>query len=171
MWLALPLAGCLNFRKVDDAKAPGDLLGTYEVQGKLEDSTCGQGALGADDTWGFEVKLSRFENDLYWLNGRETIVGDIGKDGRTFSFQSAVEATIAEPGRGKPGCAVHRTDDASGRLSDTGADVESFEGTLGYTYQAVSGSDCSDWVGTTGAVSVLPCKITYSILGERSAEP
>ena len=168
--LALPLASCLNFRKVDDAKAPGDMLGVFQVQGELKDSSCGEGALGATATWAFEVKLSRLENDLYWLNGRETIVGDIASDGRSFSIKSAVEVTVSEPGRGKKGCKVLRTDDAEGRLSDSGSDVESFDGTLGYRYAVVSGSDCSDWVGTEGAVTILPCSMSYGIRGERSAE-
>jgi hypothetical protein len=164
------LSGCLNFRKVDDAKAPGDMLGVFQVQGDLKESSCGAGALGATDSWAFEVKLSRFENDLYWLNGQETIVGDIASDGRSFSIKSDVQVKVSDPGRGKPGCQVLRTDDAEGRLSDSGTDVESFKGTLGYAYAAVSGSDCSDWIGSPGAVTVLPCTITYSILGERSAE-
>jgi len=168
--LAASLAGCLNFRKVDDAKAPGDMLGVFQVQGELKDSSCGEGALGATNAWTFEVKLSRFENDLYWLNGRETIVGDIASDGRTFSIKSEVEVTVSEPGRGKKGCKVLRTDDAEGLLSDSGSDVESFDGTLGYGYAIVSGSDCSDWVGTPGAVTLLPCTMRYDILGERSAE-
>jgi hypothetical protein len=98
--LALGLGSCLNFRKVDDAKAPGDLLGVYEVEGELTESTCGEGALGASDSWSFEVKLSRMENDIYWLNGKETIVGDIANDGRSFSIVSKVLVTVSEPGRG-----------------------------------------------------------------------
>jgi hypothetical protein len=168
--VCLALGGCLNFRKVDDAKAPGDMLGVFQVQGELKDSSCGDGALGAPKSWSFEVKLSRFENDLYWLNGRETIVGDIASDGRTFSIESAVEVTVSEPGRGKPGCKVHRTDDAEGKLSDAGSDVKSFDGTLAYTYVAVADTDCSDWIGTEGAVTALPCSIRYAIQGDRSAE-
>jgi len=124
----VPLAGCLNFRKVDDAKAPGDMLGVYQVDGELSESSCGSGALGATDSWSFEVKLSRFENDLYWLNGKETIVGDIASDGRSFSITSKVEVQITEAGRGAAGCRVVRQDQAKGRLSDSGSDVESFDG-------------------------------------------
>jgi hypothetical protein len=168
--LLLCLGSCLNFRKVDDAKAPGDLLGVYAVEGKLAESTCGEGALGAGDSWSFQVKLSRFENSLYWLNGKETIVGDIASDGRTFSILSSVEVTVSDAGRGRSGCKVLRRDAARGKLSDDGAEVESFDGTLGFSYEAVTGSDCSDWIGTEGAVSSLPCELSYEIQAERSAE-
>jgi hypothetical protein len=168
--LALCLGSCLNFRKVDDAKAPGDLLGVYQVKGELAESTCGKGALGSADSWSFEVKLSRMENDIYWLNGKETIVGDIASDGRSFSIVSQVQVTVAEAGRGKSGCKVLRQDTAKGKLSDDGAEVESFDGTLAFSYQAMAGSDCSEWVGSVGAVANLPCELSYDIEAERSAE-
>src|SRR6186713_2713290 len=78
---SLSLGGCLNFGKVDDAKIPGELLGTYGVEGALVESDCGEGALGSTDDWKFDVKLSRFHDDLYWINGREVIPGGIAADG------------------------------------------------------------------------------------------
>lgn len=167
---ALSLGGCLNFRKVDDAKAPGDLLGVYQVEGQLSDSSCGEGALGAADSWSFEVKLSRFENDIYWLNGKETIVGDIASDGQSFTIVSSVEVEVTPPGRGAKGCRVVRKDTAKGRLSDAGSDVESFDGSLSFRYEVKVGSDCGDWIGSAGAVSTLPCGMTYELAAERSAD-
>ena len=163
----LVLLGCLDFGKVDDAKAPGDMLGTYQVSGKLGSSTCGDGALGAGQTWNFQVKLTRFANNIYWLNGQETLSGDIANDRRTFSIESRVEVPISAAGRGRPGCSVMRNDDAEGKLSDTGTDVESFEGSLTFRYEATSGSDCSDWIGSQGAVDSLPCSIRYDLDAER----
>jgi len=168
VFLGLTLAGCLNFRKVDDAKAPGDMLGMYDVSGKLASSTCGEGALGAGKTWNFQVKLTRFENDIYWLNGQETLVGDIANDGRSFSIQSGVQVPVSQPGRGQAGCLVNRRDDAEGKLSDSGTEVESFEGSLEFSYEAAKGSDCLDWIGTEGAVDVLPCSLSYDLDGRRS---
>jgi len=168
--LGLTLAGCLNFRKVDDAKAPGDMLGMYAVQGKLASSTCGEGALGAGNTWNFHVKLTRFENDIYWLNGQETLVGDIASDGRTFSIESGVQVTVSQPGRGQSGCVINRRDDAEGKLSDSGTEGASFEGSLEFSYEAAKGSDCLDWIGTEGAVDVLPCSLTYNLDGQRSGD-
>ena len=168
--LGVGLAACLNFRKQADGKAPGDMLGTYHVAGKLDTSTstCGDGALGSSPTWKFDVKLTRFDNDIYWLNGQETIPGDIASDGRTFSILSEVEVQVSPAGPGKPGCAVMRHDDAEGKLSASGTDVESFGGTLTFRYEVIEGSDCSAWIGTDGAVDTLPCEISYKIDGERS---
>jgi len=166
----LALWGCLDFGKVDDAKAPGDLLGTYQVTGKLGSSTCGEGALGAGQIWNFQVKLTRFANNIYWLNGQETLSGDIANDQRTFSIESGVQVTVSPAGRGRPGCSVLRHDDAEGKLSDTGTDVESFEGSLTFSYAATFGSDCSDWVGSEGAVDSLPCSVRYDLDGQRMDE-
>ena len=170
--LGVGLAACLNFRKQADGKAPGDMLGTYHVDGTLDASasTCGDGALGSTPDWKFDVKLTRFDSNIYWLNGQETLPGDIENDGRTFSIVSDEQTTVSPPGRGQPGCTVARHDDAEGKLSDSGTDVKSFDGTLSFNYAVVEGFDCSAWIGTAGAVETLPCAISYKLDGERAAD-
>ncbi|HEY3497387.1 MAG TPA: hypothetical protein VGK73_21975 [Polyangiaceae bacterium] len=163
--------GCLDYGKVDDAKAPGDLLGMYAVSGELDESSCGEGALGAGKTWAFDVKLTRYQRDLYWLNGREAIVGSIAQDGRSFTFESGIEVEVSKAERGRAACRVARDDAAVGVLSDSGTDVESFEGKLEFTYRELADSDCSNWIGTPGAVSKLPCSISYRMAAERQDEP
>jgi hypothetical protein len=138
------------------------------VEGTLASSTCGEGALGAGDTWNFQVKLTRFENDIYWLNGQETLVGDIRSDGRSFTIQSGVQVKVSEPGRGRAGCVVNRLDNAKGKLSDSGKDVQSFEGSLAFHYDTADGSDCSDWIGSDGAPDLLPCAVTYDLEATRT---
>ncbi len=167
--LALGASGCLNWGKVDDAKVPGDLLGTYDVSAKLERSTCGDGILGASDAWRFQVKLSRFENDLYWLNGREAIVGSIERDGRSFSFESGVQVPIPPEAGGDPDCTVRRDDHASGKLSNEGVNVESFEGSLTFSYRALDAASCESWLLTPDAPARLPCDIEYQMSAERSS--
>jgi hypothetical protein len=159
--------GCLDFGKVDDAKAPGDLLGIYAVQGELEDSSCGEGALGAADDWAFDVKLTRYHDDLYWLNGREAIVGSIAADGRSFSFETRIEVEVAPAERGRKACRVARDDSAQGRLSSSGTDVETFDGTLDFGYRELEDADCSTFVGAPGGVAKLPCSMSYSMQAER----
>ena len=161
--LAPVLTGCLEFGKVDDAKAPGDLLGTYDVAAELDQSTCGEGALGSSDDWRFQVKLSRFAHDLYWLNGREAIVGSIGKDGRSFSFETRVEVDIPVEEGGDPECRIERSDTATGKLSDDDTSVEGFEGSLSFTYRAKDALGCEPWLLTPGAPARLPCTITYEM--------
>jgi hypothetical protein len=162
-------AGCLEFGKVSDAKQPGDALGTFDVTAKLEQSTCGEGLLGSPESWRFQVKLSRFEHDLYWLNGREAIVGSIGKDGRSFSFDTRVDVDIPPEEGGDAECRIRREDSASGKLSDDGADVETFDGNLAYRYGIIEDSSCESFLLTPGAPTRLPCTISYTMSAARSA--
>jgi hypothetical protein len=168
--LAVTASGCLNFGKVDDAKIPGELLGTYAVEGSLIQSSCGEGALGSAERWDFDVKLSRFHEDLYWINGREVIPGGLSSDGVTFSFSTRVEGEVAPKRRGRAACVLSRSDSAKGTLSSNTLDVEGFEATLTFAYSAVEGSDCEGWVGTPEAVVTLPCAISYDLAGTRQDE-
>ena len=117
------------------------------------------------------MKLTRYQRDLYWLNGREAIVGSIAQDGRSFSFESGIEVEVSPKERGRAGCRVRRDDTAVGVLSDSGTDVKSFEGKLEFGYRELEDSDCSDWIGTPGAVSKLPCSMSYVMSAERQGEP
>jgi hypothetical protein len=162
-------SGCLEFGKVDDAKQPGDLLGTYDVSASLEQATCGSGAFGSTESWRFQVKLSRFESDLYWLNGREAIVGSIGKDGRTFSFDSRVDVDIPPEESGDAECRIRREDSATGKLSADGIDVETFEGELSFRYGIAGDSNCDGFLLTPGAPARLPCTIGYTMTGARAS--
>jgi hypothetical protein len=164
----LTSSGCLEFGKVDDAKQPGDLLGTYDVNAKLEQSTCGSGAFGSSESWRFQVKLSRFEHDLYWLNGREAIVGSIGKDGRTFSFDSRVDVDIPPEESGDAECRIRREDSATGKLSEDGVDVETFAGELSFRYGIIGDASCEGFLLTPGAPARLPCTIAYTMTATRS---
>jgi hypothetical protein len=167
---SVALAGCLNFGKVDDAKIPGELLGTYAVEGSLEDSSCGEGALGSTDPWNFDVKLSRFHEDIYWINGRAVITGGIEPDGVSFAFSTRVEGEVVPPGRGQPGCVLSRSDRADGTLSSKTLDVESFEARLTFAFSAGEGSLCEEWLGSPGFVAALPCSMTYDLTGLRTSE-
>ena len=167
--LAVFATGCLEFGKVDDAKQPGDLLGVYNVAARLEQSSCGPGILGASESWHFQVKLSRFAHDLYWLNGREAIVGSIAKDGRSFSFETGIEVDIPVDQGGDPDCRIARDDIAEGKLSDDGTAVESFEGTLSFSYHPLDASTCESWLLTPDAPARLPCSIAYSMDATRVA--
>jgi hypothetical protein len=159
----------LKFGKVDDAKIPGDLLGTYSVEGTLTESNCGEG-LGSPSDWKFDVKLSRFHDDLYWLNGHEVIPGSIDPDGTSFAFDTRVEAQATPEGRGHDACVLNRADRARGTLSSDDLDVESFEATLSFTYTPTEGSDCETLIGTEGGLDALPCSLSYDLSGKRRGE-
>jgi len=164
-WL---LSGCVDPSEQalddQDPHQPGDALGSYAITGKLRDDSCGADSLNAPERWSFSVKLSRLGGTLYWLNGREAIVGDIDKTGR-FAFESQVLVPLAERKGAAKGCTIVRRDAASGSLSDSEA---SLSAVLTYGYDAASDSECSDLaVGTDGLPVTLPCKLSYALSGER----
>jgi hypothetical protein len=165
------LTGCWEMGKAGDAKIPGDPLGSYHVVGELQDSTCGEGALGSTPRWEFDVRLSRQDSYLYWLNGKEAISGTIGSDGLSFQFATRIKVQASEAARGRLGCTIWRGDSAAGKFAGQGTDVPSFTGNLTFAYQPEANSDCSEWVGVSGGFAGLPCQMTYAMEATRSVAP
>jgi len=168
---AFALNGCVapGEQELDDQNPhqPGDALGDFAVTGKLGADSCGADSLNAPSTWNFQVKLSREGSTLYWLNGREAIVGDIDKSGQ-FAFETHLDLPLAPKRGAAKGCTIVRRDFASGTLSSSSA---SLSGKLSYSYDATSDSECAEFVtGTNGAPLVLPCQMTYALRGDRIAE-
>ncbi len=163
------LSGCGEFG-TEDAKIPGDELGTFHVVGRMDVSSCGPGALGSKPVWEFDVKLSRDGDDLYWLNGQEPIYGRISADGVTFSFDTQ-SAITTRPAKGAlPGCTVIRRDLASGVLQGSG-EVSGFSGDMRFGYAPTEVSDCTDSVGDDGGFAQLPCEIRYHLDAAKVAKP
>jgi hypothetical protein len=146
-----------------DPHAPGELIGFFSITGKLANDSCGAAALNAPAKWEFQLKLSREGSTLYWLNGREAIVGDIDRSGK-FSFETHLDVPVS-PARGSTkGCTLVRGDAATGSLKSERA----LEGELRYSYDAAPGSDCDLLpLGTDGLPSVLPCELSYALSGSR----
>lgn len=161
-------SGCANPGELgdEDPKAPGEVLGFYTLSGKLSDDSCGAESLNAPSEWSFEVKLSRDGSTLYWLNGREGIVGTIDKSG-SFEFATHLDLPLAEARGAVKGCTIVRTDSAAGALASS---AESLDMKLTYAYRAKADSDCSEFTtGTDGMPQVLPCSLTYTLGGQRVA--
>ncbi|HEY6561468.1 MAG TPA: hypothetical protein VI072_29545 [Polyangiaceae bacterium] len=163
---ALTLTGCWEMGTAGDAKIPGDLLGDYSVEAELESSTCGEGALGSEHSWKFDVRLSRSGSALYWLNGQEAISGVIDAEG-AFTIETNVKVQTQAAGRGRLGCVIWRMDRTSGKLVGQGADVPGFTGKLRFGYAPEQNSDCSELLGVSGGFATLPCEMTYGYAGVR----
>ena len=169
--LAALLGGCVENQGElgsEDPRAPGEVLGFYRVAGGLSDDSCGAESLGAPSEWSFEVKLSRDGSTLYWLNGREGIVGDIDERGR-FSFETRIDVPLSETRGSVIGCIVERRDTAQGALSSSD---EKLTLELSYAYSAKPDSNCEDFVGIAAPTPnplPLPCSMTYSLSGARMA--
>lgn len=156
-----------------DAHQPGDPLGTYHVVAKRGANTCGDGALGNQAAWEFDVKLARGGAQIFWDNGAEIIDGTIDADEKSFHFDSGVVMNMrTAEDRGLPACSIQRLDQADGTLAATGVDVASFEGKLAFDFAPSAGSSCSDLVqGSSAILAALPCKIVYAISGTRTVAP
>ncbi|HYQ30853.1 MAG TPA: hypothetical protein VER04_26655 [Polyangiaceae bacterium] len=166
--LSLLAVGCVapSDQALDDQNPhqPGDALGSYSVTGKLSDDSCGADSLNAPTRWTFDVKLSKLGDTLYWLNGREAIVGDIDSSG-SFAFTTHVDVTLSEQRGAAKGCTLVRSDSASGKLTDSN---DTLSGKLSYAYSARADSECDAYaIGTDGLPLALPCKLTYSLDGAR----
>jgi len=162
--------GCADYDADHDSKIPGDPLGSYTVKGAIKLDSCDADLLGAPDPWTFPLKLSRFEQDLYWLNGREAIVGTIDASGKAFAFDTRIALELGkEPNANSPAtCQVTRRDRASGSLTFNGDELASFAGSLSFHYEARVGSDCPQILGVPGGVATLPCDLGYDIVGTRA---
>lgn len=164
------IAGCVQpgeqAEDDQDPHQPGEALGFFAVTGKLGDDTCGAESLNAPAKWSFQVKLSREGTTLYWLNGKEAIVGDIDNAG-SFAFETHLDLPLSEKHGAAKGCTIVRSDSANGALR--GADSESsLSGKLSYAYAATTDSDCSEFAtGTSGLPLALPCSMTYALTGAR----
>jgi hypothetical protein len=167
------LSGCADIFGTKDAHQPGDELGTYHVAATRSASTCGDGALGNEAAWAFDVKLARGGAQLFWNNGAEIITGAIDADAKSFHFDTGVLMNMrTAESHGLPACSIRRADQADGELAATGDDVASFAGTLAFDFAPTEGSSCADLViGSAAILAALPCGITYAIAGARTAAP
>ena len=76
-------------------KPPGDLVGSYHVEGALTVNECGEEALPAIDPLSFDVQIRRDDRSGYWLPGMPPAwPGKLGEDG-AFSFE--LRQTYAVP--------------------------------------------------------------------------
>lgn len=150
-----------------DGKVPGTLLGTLAVTGRITRDQCQADLLGAPDPWRFEVRLSRFQGDLYWLNGREAIVGELDEKAETFYFSTRVDVPLTPEARGAPGCVVSRVDHAEGtlKLHADGESVHGLSGSLEFVYDTKPGRECYEIIGVPGGFGTLPCALSYRIVG------
>ena len=154
-----------------NAHAPGTDLGSFHVTATSTSNTCGAGALGAQSSWQFDVRLQRDTGVLYWNNGQAAIAGALSDDGVTFSFDTQVIQNMRDPSVvGPPPCSVTRADHASGKLDSAGDTVASFSGELSYTFSPTAGSNCEDLVfSETPVVAALPCSFGYAMTGSSAA--
>jgi hypothetical protein len=167
-WLCVvAVVGCVAPSDPEhDGKVPGTLLGSYAVTARIAEDECNADLLGAPDPWMFPLKLSRFQDDLYWLNGREAIVGELDEKAETFAFSTRVDVEVTPPTGASFGCTVSRYDRAAGKLDFEAEAVVALEGELEFEYRAKPGAECFEIVGVPGGFVTLPCVLRYRMVGD-----
>lgn len=151
-----------------DAKTPGELVGSFAMTGQLELDECQAPVLGVVDPWEFELRLSRFLQDLYWLNGREAIPGVLSSDERSFRFDTAVDVRLEPSRRGRAACVLSRRDSASGQLSPSAENAARVKAKMSFIYQIKDESDCSGIIGVPLGFAALPCRVDFALSGDRT---
>lgn len=168
-WLALApclvLLGCNG----TDRYSPGTPVGTFNVAAKLTTLSCGG---SAPDPWTFDVKVNHDASTVYWIQGGAPISATVDADGHaTFAAQTVTDVRAATAK--VPGCSIARTDslgvyliDGSTKPTTDPAELQTFEGTLSYTFAATEGSDCTtELAASGGSWEALPCTAAYTVKG------
>ena len=175
-------SGCVDYFEKTKENLPGASLGKYEIQANADmTSTCIELVNATPRPWSFEVELRRSGIKGYWLSGASPIEGTIdGKGGLAFKqTMRVVVRPKADKARELGPCAILRTDEFVGALSGPPSGEEgpsSFTGTLRYSYQVESGSDCRDVIGLPGPerpeplFSTLPCDARFDVTATRIGE-
>lgn len=170
VWMAALLAaGCSG----KDPTQPGVAVGTFKLQGHKASATCGD-ATAAPDPWLFDVRFSRDDATLYWVQNRAPISGHVGAD-RKVRFETRDARTMtAQVRKGTPviSCTVTRTDTFDAvlgpdePLGDAGTGgFSTLTGTLRYSFSADDPEACAS-LGDP-SLSVMPCELVYDIRGAK----
>jgi hypothetical protein len=174
---------------------PGELIGTYDIVGHLEDNTCGSTAMPAVNPLLFEAQIRDDDGVGVWIppKGSAMVLGSISADGK-FSFRQEIQFEVEQdtepdylsydeidPGGGASTCVLTQAEIIQGNVlrhdlegpGDAGGmdlpdDGPELNGTNTIDVSAASGSDCSPSTSAGGGPFLaLPCRIYYTLEGTR----
>lgn len=176
--IVAPLALCvLSACTGKDPYNPGESLGTFTVEAKRANASCGE-AQTPPDPWKFDVRLSQEGRTLYWIQGGAPVHGTLDANNRT-EMKSADARTLREASKGRSACVVRREDALEATLTATATaasapnqtklDVKSFSGKLAYRFIPEDGSDCQDML-ENGTFAELPCEVSFTLAGAPKAK-
>ncbi len=176
--LAALSCGCADYFGKTKENQPGDSIGVYKLQASADmGSTCTEIINAAPRPWNFDVTLRREGEKAYWVSGGSPIEGTIDPKGQLFFKQTtSVPVHGVDKVNGIGACNILRTDDFVGSLAGaptTTDGIQTFTGTLRYSYQVEPGSDCRDVVGLqtedrkNPLFAVLPCDARFGVTATR----
>ncbi len=167
--LAGALSGCPEMFGPNEPQHPGKDIGVFTVHATLAESSCGIGAFESQESWDFQVRLSREGKTLYWNNGAQYLQGKVQDDNASFSFEYQQVIKIDSRINPRYPCMLERADSAQGLLKGTSAETQAFTGVLRYAFTPQGKSDCTDALADQGALT-LPCAIIYDMKGTKTAQ-
>jgi hypothetical protein len=135
----------------------------YDVTATLYSSTCGTGAVDADDNLSFQVEIERDDDILTWDDGDNDSVIEVTIDDEEFVLAASSTYVITATD-GTTSCAVVRRDRYEGSIDGSGDYIDKIEGELTYTFSQATGYDCDDLIGATNGFDDLPCTVTYTFV-------
>lgn len=173
--------------------APGTAVGTFTIDGRLSENTCGQG-FSPPVSVRFQAELRRSGTSAYWKMGdAPRAQGTIDADGDfVFNVQQQIDGWAADPANGIPACRFVQTETIAGNVAglgpeqdagasdvgvgdagfgdgaDAGAVVHVMSATNTIEVAVVPGFDCSLALVSTGAggqFPSLPCHAAYEFAG------
>lgn len=160
-----------------DPYSPGTKLGTFHVTAKLTQTSCGP----TPDPWEFDIRLNSDGSTLYWIQtDAPPVQGRVDTTARTqLEAELVQEVRAADPKTKMVACSIARTDVLALTLADADAQptsdpslLQSFAGSLVYTFAPTAGSDCSDQVTASGGdFDALPCEVHYDLSGTFKSAP
>ncbi len=148
------------------AHEPGTSLGTYAITGTLTTQSCGASMQSQiEDPWDFDVRLSRSDSILFWLQAASPpLSGIIDPSGNaTITTTQSYDLSTNDAGTG---CSVLRTDTFVAALG-TAPDPTDFSATLTYHYELADGAQCGGLLA--GQFDVVPCDVSYILAAKRSS--
>ncbi len=183
--LAIPLLACVADDEEDSEDDPlGELVGTFEIEGRLVENECGSTALPAMDPLTFRVELRHDEGVAIWRRPSAPITyGTIHEGQWRIEASTVVPVFDPNPETGHPGCALtqiarfaldemHAEDPDAGTDGglDGGADggiqasIEAFDGESTIQLVPYPGTDCTPALALLGGPFLtLPCTVTYDV--------
>lgn len=170
---------CAEYFEDTKDSTPGESVGAYALSADADmTSSCTEILNASPRPWTFSVSLRRDGTKGYWLSGPEPIEGTIDATGK-LSFKQTLSVPVrgVDKVNGYGACTIVRVDEFAGKLAGaptTDAGVQTFTGTLRYSYQIAPGSDCRDVVGApteerkSPMFATMPCDARFAVTATRT---
>jgi hypothetical protein len=169
-------AGCLGTAlSACTPGLPGESVGTFTIDMKLEENSCGQGAVILTDGQRFAAELRVEDGRCYWRVPKQPMLeGKLDGENCRFTFSSVVASS--EEGV-EPVCQLLQSAElvttvaggaeADGGVGDAGGEPSAITLEASYKLDVAASSklDCAAALAPVGPFEALPCTVEYTLSG------